>query len=407
MKKIRLGVFGFGSGRGAGMVDVGKVVTGGLIDVGAVYEPSDEKFEWACKSFDLLPKRCASPEELAVEPLDGFIIASPNHCHYDNLKYLKDLKVPILLEKPLDADWNKILDIVRFEQDYQGKIVVGHCLRYAPIVKKAAELIKGGAIGRVCSARFTQNCYYGNGMFHNWRARIDKGGGMLVEKGTHDLDLMASLVGAKPVSVFASLKQQVFGGDKPENLRCGDCDEKLTCQESELNFRFNRSEGYPHNLERVNLPCPFSKDVDCYDDEMLILQFDSGIHASYIETFYTPKPFDERVWEVVGDLGIIRVTPGLEDDRGKLEVFPRFAHGDEKVRYDFDYCGRGHYGGDVGLMRHFYDLVTGDAVPESTVKQAFMAEIVGYAALESSRDQKVLRIEELVPEDLKDYVFSD
>ena len=47
--------------------------------------------------------------------LDGIIIASPTDCHYDNLKELKHLNVPILCEKPITKDSLQLKEILEWD----------------------------------------------------------------------------------------------------------------------------------------------------------------------------------------------------------------------------------------------------------------------------------------------------
>jgi predicted dehydrogenase len=379
------------------MAHVGHMVTGGHIVCAAAFEPSDERFELACKHFEAQPKRYASVRAMVEnEALDGVIIASPNHCHLDNLRELEGAKLPVLLEKPLDASWEKICAVVEFARAYAGPVVVCHVMRYTPLFRRAKALLDQGVIGKLRSVRFTQNCYYGNGMFHNWRRERSKGGTMMIEKATHDLDLMQWLLGAKPVSVFASTKQQAFGGDKPNDRVCNACDERLTCPESDLNLHYAGQPGYAH----VNgaMPCCFAKAADVPDDEMCLIQYDSGVHASYIATYYTPACYQRsRVVQLVGLDGVMEVVENTASTESELIVYPRYGKPGEHRRETFNPMGRGHQEGDFWTMRHFYDIIVHGVAPESTVEQALLAEAAGYAAMRSSDEHREVRLDEILP----------
>ena len=80
--------------------------------------------------------------------------------------------------------------------------------------------------------------------------------GLFLQKATHDLDYLSFLVDSPIVRIGAMGSfGRVYGGDKPSGLKCSECSEQLTCQES------------PHNRSVNNLPfahdhpCVFS--VDC------------------------------------------------------------------------------------------------------------------------------------------------
>lgn len=400
IRTIRIGVAGFNGGRGGGMTHVGNMATGGHIICAAAFDPNDQAFEWACKTFEAQPTRYPSVKAMiAGEPLDGVIIASPNHCHLANLKELAGSCLPVIVEKPLDSTWEKICELVRFAQAYKGPIVVGHCLRFSPVFRRAKELIDQGAIGKVCSVRYTQNCPYGNGMFHNWRREKSKGGTMMIEKATHDLDLLQWLLNARPVSVFASTKQMAFGGDKPDDLVCNACDERLTCPESDLNQWYVHQRGYGHPDNAA--PCCFAKAADVPDDELCLIHYDTGVHASYIATYYTPECYKHREIQLVGLGGVLEISQHSEAGEAEIALYPRYGKPGEVTRQTFNAQGRGHLEGDLGIMRHFYDVIVHGAKPHTTVEQAFLAEAAGYAAIRSNAERREVPLTDIVPSDLQ------
>ena len=203
MKK-RIGIIGFG--------EMGKrhalefyEATMGAVTVAGVVEPNDEMYENGCawNKCDI-PRYNTVAELLEKGKPDGIIITSPNFTHLSNLQLLNDFHGPIMVEKPLDTSAEKISDIVRFVKQHEGPVMVDHCMRYSPIIRKARELIEKGRIGKVCSFQFTQRD--SAGMYHNFRRTIKGGGSFMVEKATHDLDVMLFLTDAKPESVMMGLR---------------------------------------------------------------------------------------------------------------------------------------------------------------------------------------------------------
>ena len=78
---------------------------------------------------------------------------------------------------------------------YKAPILVGHCMRHAPIFKKARELIEHGAIGKVTSMCFVQNCHYGDVFFRCWHRRSEVITSLYLKKASHDFDIMHMLNG--------------------------------------------------------------------------------------------------------------------------------------------------------------------------------------------------------------------
>jgi predicted dehydrogenase len=402
MKTLNVGIIGFG-GRGGHVGQTAERATGGLMHTVAVVDPSDERFAQACEEYQCRPNRYPTvPEMLANEVLDVVIIGSPNEFHLANLQGMQGSRIPVFVEKPLDSTWERICEVVRFTRAYPAAVMVGHCMRYAPILQKAKELIAQGAIGRVRSAHFIQYCHYGNGMFHNWRREKHRSGTMMLEKATHDLDVMQWLLDARPVSVFSSAKQMVFGGDKSPDLRCRDCADRMTCPESTTNIMQRWVGEYAFDeIRHMDDLCPFSSIVDVPDDEICLIQYDTGIHGTYSQVFYSPRSFHHRDYQIVGDLGAMDIDLGAEFG-GKITLCPRYGTTSDRYEYHFDYLMRNHYNGDGAMTQHLYQVATGVAQPHTTIDQAFLAEALGYASVISAEEGRVVSLRELVPDDLAD-----
>ena len=399
---MKIGVIGWGGrGRCLGTECAGS--TAGKAQITACVEPSDEAWILAEENCNVHPERYKTVSQMMnSEKLDAVVIASSNYVHLENLMELGDLGLPMLLEKPLESSLEKIFDVVRYCQNYSAPILIGHCMRYAPIIVEAEKLLRRGDIGDICSVRFVQNCHYGNNMFHNWRQLREFSGTMLLEKATHDFDIMLSLVGDVPDAVAAIQKLQAFGGDKSPELTCTECPEMLSCKES----RFNRGDraGRPElgleNIQRVdNDRCVYNSAVDTPDNDQCLINFRGGAFGTYVQWFFSPQNYHHRVYEIHGSEGAMEIDLGT--DMGHIKLTPRFGYGHDDVNYDFDYIGRNHYNGDGVMLRHFMQVVKDEAAPTTTVAQAFASEMLGYASIKSSETRQFIDPSSIIPDDLK------
>ena len=98
-----VGLIGFGE-MGKRLASELIAVSTGMVDIEAVVEPDDNKYEEGCKWIGKKPKRYLEVKTMLddeknkkIRALDGMIIASPNCCHLDNLKYLAEYDIPIML----------------------------------------------------------------------------------------------------------------------------------------------------------------------------------------------------------------------------------------------------------------------------------------------------------------------
>ena len=402
MEEKQIGVVGFGN-MGKHLGRAMQVATGGLAKVVAVVEPNDDTFKESCDFLGYEPLRCDDIGRILANNLDGIIISSPNHCHLENLKELERNAIPILLEKPLDSSFEKICDVVRFAESYPGPIMVDHVMRYAPIVAKAKELIDSGAIGTICSASFVQNCFYGNSMYHNFRRTMAGAGGMFIEKATHDFDIMMYLLRSRPTKVAAVARRQAFGGSKPNDLCCRQCEEQLPCKESVHNIHYRHGSTDVMEVKGNNDLCVYAEEVDVPDNEVCMMEFENGCFGTYAQCFFSPPGYSTREYEIIGLDGIMRIAFSLvgNHDKGRLLIVPRFGTPADAITCEFDYRGRIHYNGGKAVAVHFCHVIDGEEAPFTTVRQAFLAEVLGTAATLAARRGEFVCPEELLPDDLK------
>jgi len=403
METMRLGIIGFGEmGKRIGK-DVVEFTEGG-VELAGVVEPDDENYEDGCDWNGFRPARFDSVREM----LDGItphavVVATPNHCHLENLHEIGKQEFPIWLEKPLDSTYEKICGVLRFAEAYPGNIMVDHCMRYSPIIAKAKALVDNGVIGKICSANFVQNCFYGNAMYHNFRRTREGGGGMLIEKATHDFDVMMHLLESKPTQVASIMKLQSFGGTRDNALRCRDCDDQDVCKESVAKIQDRRSVEFGRDkVSREDL-CVYAGEVDVPDNEVCIMEFENGCFGTYADCYFSPGHYSTREYELIGLEGIMRISLSLAEDHnlGRIVVHPRHGTRDDIQTYDFQYDGRIHYNAGPVTASHFYDIMRGKTEPFTPVDEAFAAVTLGHAATVAGTEKRYVSVADVVPDDLK------
>jgi predicted dehydrogenase len=370
----------------------------GEIEVSAVFEPDDAKYNMGCAWMSKQPQRFDSIESMiaTVKP-DGAIISSPNFCHLECLEKFKGKKIPLILEKPLDSTFEKICEIVRFVSAYKAPVMVHHVMRYSPIVMKAKEIIDCGELGKICSFSFSQNIV-GHGMFHNFRRNKKTGGGQLIEKATHDLDVLLHWCNVPPARVAAICKQQRYGGDKADDLHCRDCAEKFSCDVF-LDAKHSSPVGFK-DVDPSNDLCAFARAADIFDNETCLIELSDGTFGTYSNNYFS-NGYYSRLYEMFGTKGLMRVaftTKGKTD--GEIQVLP-FDGGPSS--YSFPYHGRIHYNGAPNVVRHFHHLMTGEETkPYSPVDQAFAAEMIALSAYKANETKNFVSIPDEVPGDIRE-----
>lgn len=388
----KVAILGFG-GRARCYVNDFRSSLGDKIQVAAVVDPDVQGATARLKTLGIAASVYAAPEQMLAETkdIDGFIITSPDNCHLESFRSVAHLNKPVLIEKPLEGDADNFRALAPELLACKAPILVGHCMRHAPILKKAKELIDQGCIGKVTSMRFVQNCHYGDCFFRGWHRRSEVITSLYLEKASHDFDIMHMMNGDNYAkSVFAFSRRYKFGGDKPNDLTCPECPEQLTCPESLLNQQATIN-GDAVTQERVGRnKCVWAREADIGDDEMCMIEFSNGVQGSYIQTFYTPANYKGRVYTVIGRDGVMDIDVGHY--HGSISVNQRYGTKGDSMHYDFDYLGRNHYNGDTYLVRNFLGIMQGIEQPFTTAEAAIAAENTGLAAVRSVKNRTLEQI---------------
>lgn len=140
------------------------------------------------------------------EPLDAVHICSPNALHYEMAEYAIQKGIHVLCEKPMTAtaaEAEKLLHLATRKGIVHG---VNFHNRFYPVVSEMRNQIARGELGRIFSifGGYLQDWLLYDTDF-NWRL-VGKENGRtrtIADIGTHFLDTVAFITGARPTAVFA------------------------------------------------------------------------------------------------------------------------------------------------------------------------------------------------------------
>jgi predicted dehydrogenase len=125
---------------------------------------------------------------------DGAIVATPNQQHVVVGLACVARGIPVLVEKPIADSVAQANELVSAGAKAGVPILTGHHRRHAPILRRAAQAIGDGAVGRVTAVSAVWLCrksddYYTLG----WRK--EPGGGPVLINSIHDVDCLRMLCG--------------------------------------------------------------------------------------------------------------------------------------------------------------------------------------------------------------------
>lgn len=125
---------------------------------------------------------------------DGAIVAVPNQLHVRVGLSCVARKIPIIVEKPIADSIAEALELVEAGEKAEVPILTGHHRRHNPIMRKAAEVIASGGIGRVVAANGLWLSHKPKDYFDvAWRR--EAGGGPVLINAIHDIDCLRMLCG--------------------------------------------------------------------------------------------------------------------------------------------------------------------------------------------------------------------
>lgn len=187
------------------------------ITVEALVEPNEARQSWAKKAFPgaLLGQDAATV--LNQARVDLTIITSPPPLHADHARIAINLGSHVLCEKPLSDTVAAGAEMVGQAVSNGRLLCVGMTRRFYPCLAAARRYLLEGLLGRVVSYSYREGNVYGwpitsAGAFR----RVTSGGGVLLDKGVHVLDLLGWIFG--PGSFISSFDDSWHEGVESNSL---------------------------------------------------------------------------------------------------------------------------------------------------------------------------------------------
>jgi predicted dehydrogenase len=205
-EKIRFGIVG------AGMVAQSYVQAFEQCEEAYVTGVADTRVEAAHAVAERLHCRSYSSHEVMVKDgeLDAVIVCTPPATHADVCIHLLQNKIHVLCEKPLSIDMHHALEMLHAARTAGVKLAMASKFRYVPDVVRAKRLVASGVLGELV---LFENVFASRvDMSSRWNSRPEmSGGGVLIDNGTHSVDLMRYFLG--PLA-----EVHVLEGKRSQNL---------------------------------------------------------------------------------------------------------------------------------------------------------------------------------------------
>jgi predicted dehydrogenase len=384
MAALKVGVIGFGNR----IHDVVKnmQVFGIPFQIAAVADPR-------AKEIQAKPDPWLNPDTayfetadamLAGAKLDGVMIGTRCDRHTEMACKVAPLDLPLFLEKPVSISHEQADQLEAAFAKVKAPVVVSFPLRLSPIALRAKAIIDAGALGPVQQVQAFNDVPYGDVYFAHGYRDYAVTGGLWLQKATHDLDTLNFLLGRRPKTVCAMMSQRVYGGDKPMDLKCRDCDENESCRESPFNLFYQRQEGQQVSFDEWR-QCVYGRDIKNEDSGSCIVEYDNGVQAVYSQNFFIKHKAARRGARFYGEKGT------LEFDwyTNQIKVFSHTLPTVETI--DFS-GGANHFGGDGELCLDFLMAMRDGRPSRSPLEAGILSARTCLAARESCETRKFVEV---------------
>ncbi|WP_100366064.1 Gfo/Idh/MocA family protein [Diaminobutyricimonas aerilata] len=306
---------------------------------------------------------------IAAGGIDAAIVTTPDHTHEAIAVALLEAGIAVYLEKPLAITLESADRVLTTAAETGTPLYVGHNFRHSAVVRTMREVIERGEIGEV-KAVWVRH-FVGNGgdyYFKDWHADRSKTGTLLLQKASHDIDVVHYLASGYTRRVVGMGDLMIYGGITDRRDR--------------------RGETMPDWFSMDNWP-PLAQTglnpvVDVEDVSMMMMTLDNGVLASYQQCHFTPDYW--RNYTVIGTEG--RLENVGDTAGGVVKVWNRRhewqVEGDRE--YPIEGVASGHADADLLTMREFLDHVVDGAPTVVSPIAAREAVAAGALAAASLRD---------------------
>ena len=348
-------------------------------------------------------KRLLSLDKMA----DAVIIATQDSMHYEAASMALKKGYHILMEKPISGIAEECYDLAKQAKECNQVFLLSLVLRHTHFYRKIKELLTQERIGTLMSIRHCENVGYWHFAHSfvrgNWR-KCAESGPIILTKSCHDMDLLLWLADSDVVSLSS------FGGlswFRAENAPTGaakrcieNCPYGADCIYNAETFYMNKKkykwavramtndtskQGIIKELKEGPYGrCVFYCDNDVMDHQLVNLQFQNGLTASYSMSAFTTDFYRETT--LMGTKGEIRANDKLME----IQVLEFQTNLEEVITIND--TTDGHAGGDDGIMEDFLNAISnkGASGGQTDIQSSFKSHLLAFAAEKSRLENRTI-----------------
>ena len=288
---------------------------------------------------------------LRDDEINAVYIATPHYLHAEHTVKAAEYGKHVLCEKPMAITIQECQKMINACETNKVKLMIAYYQRLQPAHQKIRELISQGAIGKIIM------CKAQTGIWRypaDWFGKKElSGGGVLMEVGTHIIDLLRFLLG-EIVEVSAYTDVLLFG-------------------------------------------------CSVEDTSSLIVRFEDGVHGSMSFSYAVPDlgsnieicgTQGKISWSTFVWKGDLIVKAYMHDELPKSEILTNLETVDNEsreYRYETDKVSQ-----RVPMIKHFVECVNMSKEPLLPGIEGLKDQQVILAAYESSKTKRAMRVNDVL-----------
>lgn len=357
---------------------------------------------------------------------DFVVNATMDEIHYETAMRIIGAGFNMILEKPITAKKEELLDIERTATEKGVKVLICHVLRYTPFYRQIKEIIDSGRLGKVMNMQLNEHVWHVH--FVNayvrgkWRSEKACGSGLLLAKCCHDTDLISWLNNSTKPKYVSSFGSRSFfvESNAPEGATqyCYECPHRENCMFDAYKMEIERDCTPYYTWARLNKPydeitleekeeflkrdifgeCVYKTDMDIVDRQCVAVEFENGSIATLNTVGATSAAgrhlhviceYGEIIGYIEENKYIVRTF-----DKQKLRHFDELVDLNEINQFGEGNSVRGHYGGDYHLMKDAIEYFNGvgESVSVTKLADSVNGHLIVYAAEKSRKERRIVEI---------------
>lgn len=345
------------------------------ITFSALYDP-DSGAVAACQSvLGIKGVARSSVEEVLASDCQWVMIASLNNQHAAQTIAAFEAGKHVFCQKPLATRFEDCLAMRDAWQRSGRKFVIGFTLRYSPHYRRIKQIINDGLIGEIISLEFNETLDFNHGGFihGDWRRQTDVAGSHVLEKCSHDIDIVSWIVGSRAQRVASFGGTNFFIPEYAERIEAIGKDDQ-----GHEAYRFHRGAVRGEN--------PFITEKDILDNQVVIIEFENAVRATFHMNANTAIP--ERRLYICGTKGTLRA----DVMNGSIELH---VIGHDETLQDCSTESQGmHGGGDPILAQELCEIMAGGPAENISagIEEGLVAATTCFAIDEAAREGSVVSL---------------